>query len=80
MFREGRGGNRANYLNFYVGDTIAKNRVTIDLGVRYDRQGGEALPSETTANPAFPNVVPGIELRRLRRRRSRGTTSRRAPA
>ena len=60
VFREGRGGNRANYLNFYVGDTIALSRVTIDVGVRFDRQDGEALPSETLANPAFPSVVPGI--------------------
>ena len=60
VFREGRGGNRANYLNFYAGDTIAMNRVTIDLGLRFDRQDGEALPSETLANPAFPSVVPGI--------------------
>jgi hypothetical protein len=62
VFREGRGGNRANYLNFYVGDTIALNRVTIDLGVRFDRQDGEALPSDTLSNPAFPSVVPGIEF------------------
>jgi len=60
VFREGRGGNRANYLNFYVGDTIAMNKVTVDVGVRFDRQDGEALPSETQANPAFPTVVPGI--------------------
>jgi len=60
VFREGRGGNRANYLNFYVGDTIAMKRVTVDLGVRFDRQDGEALPSETESNPAFPSVVPGI--------------------
>ncbi len=60
VFRQGMGGNRANYLNFYVGDTIAMNRVTIDLGLRFDRQDGEALPSETLANPAFPSVVPGI--------------------
>ncbi len=62
VFREGRGGNRANYLNFYVGDTIAKNRMTIDLGLRFDRQDGEALPSDTQANPAFPSVVPGISF------------------
>ncbi len=60
VFRQGYGGNRANYLNFYVGDTISKNRVTIDLGVRFDRQNGEALPSETIANKAFPSVVPGL--------------------
>jgi len=62
VFREGSGGNRANYLNFYVGDTISLNRVTIDLGLRFDRQDGEALPSETKANPAFPAVVPGIKF------------------
>ena len=60
VFRQGKGGNRANYLDFYVGDTIAMNRVTIDLGVRFDRQDGEALPSETLSNKAFPSVVPGI--------------------
>lgn len=62
VFRQGNGGNRANYLNFYVGDTIAMNRVTIDLGVRFDRQDGEALPSETQSNPAFPAVVPGLKF------------------
>jgi hypothetical protein len=60
VFRQGLGGNRANYLDFYVGDTITRNRMTLDLGLRYDRQGGEALPSQTLANAAFPNVVPGI--------------------
>lgn len=62
VFREGSGGNRANYLNFYVGDTIAFDRITVDLGVRFDRQDGEALPSDTRANPAFPSVVPGISF------------------
>ena len=28
--------------------------------MRFDRQDGEALPSETLSNPAFPAVVPGI--------------------
>jgi hypothetical protein len=60
VFRQGFGGNRANYLNFYAGDTVSLNRVTIDLGLRFDRQNGEALPSNTEANPAFPTVVPGI--------------------
>ena len=36
--------------------------MTIDLGLRYDQQGGKALPSVTTANPAFPNVVPGLNF------------------
>ena len=38
------------------------NRMTIDLGLRYDHQWGKALPSETLANTAFPNVVPGLSF------------------
>ncbi|PYR23701.1 MAG: hypothetical protein DMF98_17855 [Acidobacteria bacterium] len=60
VFRQGYGGNRANYLDFYVGDTIQQTRTTIDLGVRFDRQWGLALPSTTLANKAFPTVVPGF--------------------
>lgn len=62
VYREGAGTNRASYINLYLGDTITMNRVTLDLGVRYDRQGGKALPSKTASNPAFPNLVPGIDF------------------
>ena len=60
VFRQGYGANRADYLDFYAGDTIARGPMTIDVGIRYDQQWGKALPSTTTANPAFPNVVPGL--------------------
>jgi hypothetical protein len=62
VFREGSGTNRTQYLDAYVGDTISKGRATIDLGVRYDHQGGRALPSVTAANPAFPSLVPGLNF------------------
>jgi hypothetical protein len=62
VFREGRGGNQTNYLNFYVGDTISMRRATIDVGLRFDRQDGEALPSETLPSAAFPELVPGISF------------------
>jgi hypothetical protein len=60
IFREGRGANRADYLDFYAGDTFAIARATVNVGLRYDRQWGAALPSSTAANPAFPTVVPGL--------------------
>jgi hypothetical protein len=62
IFREGSGTNRTSYADLYLGDTIAINRATIDVGVRYDRQGGAALASVTAANPAFPNLVPGLNF------------------
>jgi len=60
IFREGSGTNRAEYLDFYVGDTFSVARATINVGVRYDRQWGAALASSTASNPAFPTVVPGL--------------------
>jgi len=62
VFREGAGTNRTVYSNFYLGDTISRGRSTIDLGVRYDQQGGTALASVTNGNPAFPSLVPGIDF------------------
>ena len=62
VFREGSGTNRTTYADLYVGDTISKGRSTIDLGLRYDQQGGRALPSVTAANPGLPNVVPGLNF------------------
>ena len=59
-FRQGIGGNRVFYWDLYVGDTISMNRFTIDAGLRYDRQNGKALPSETLPNTAFPEVIPGL--------------------
>ena len=59
-FREGRGGNRANYLHAYLGDTLSRTRMTINFGVRFDRQWGSADASTTESNPAFPQLVPGI--------------------
>ncbi len=62
IYREGAGSNRTEYLDLYVGDTISKGRMTLDLGLRYDRQGGKALPSDTQSNGAFPELVPGISF------------------
>jgi hypothetical protein len=62
VYREGNGGNRADYFDVYLGDTIARGRFTFDLGLRYDRQWGKALPSTSEASPAFPALVPGINF------------------
>ncbi len=62
VYREGAGTNRAEYFNLYASDTISMNRLTLDFGVRYDRQWGRALPSQTSSNAAFPDLVPGIDF------------------
>jgi len=60
LFREGSGTNQTRYVDVYAGDTISKGRATLDLGLRFDHQGGQAMASNTSANPAFPALVPGI--------------------
>jgi Carboxypeptidase regulatory-like domain/TonB-dependent Receptor Plug Domain len=60
IYREALGTDRIEYLHFYGGDTISKGRLTIDAGVRYDRQWGRSLPSQTRGNPSFPNIMPGV--------------------
>ena len=60
VFRQGNGTNRANYYDFHIGDTIAKGRATINLGLRYDHQWGSALQSEIQGSKAFPTLVPGL--------------------
>jgi hypothetical protein len=62
VYRTGNGTNRAEYLDFYVGDTLAAGRATIDVGVRYDRQWGKAVASSTVSNPAFSASLPGISF------------------
>jgi hypothetical protein len=62
IYRNGDGTNRTEYLSLYVGDTFSRGRMTLDLGLRYDRQTGAALASTTESNRAFPDLVPGIEF------------------
>jgi hypothetical protein len=62
VWREGAGTDRIELWNLYVGDTITANRLTVDLGLRFDHQGGESLESNTLSNKAFPSLVPGIQF------------------
>ena len=60
VFRSSLGDNKADYFDVYGGDTISAGRATIDLGIRYDRQWGQALPATTQSNPAFGALMPGV--------------------
>ena len=66
VFRQGNGANRANYYDFHIGDTIAKGRATINVGLRYDRQWGSALQSEIAGQQSVSDARAGTDLCRLR--------------
>ncbi|HEY6546832.1 MAG TPA: TonB-dependent receptor [Vicinamibacteria bacterium] len=72
--KDSRGGDRAwvirdrvvsygnDYLNAYLGDTFTKDRFTLNLGLRFDRQSGENSASTAVANPGFPELLPGLDF------------------
>lgn len=62
IFRVGGGTNEVESFNLYVGDTMQRSRLTIDVGVRFDHQTGQALASSTEGNPVFPALVPGVRF------------------
>ncbi|HWW92354.1 MAG TPA: TonB-dependent receptor, partial [Vicinamibacteria bacterium] len=62
LYREGLGKNRTFYTNAYVGDTLTKDRLTLNLGLRFDHQTGRAAPTVIGGNGAFSNLVPGISF------------------
>jgi hypothetical protein len=48
------------YTDAYVGDTITKGPLTLNVGVRWDRQTAKNLPSVAPANPDFPTILPAV--------------------
>ncbi len=54
----GARGRRPSTPTLYVQDTLVKGNLTANVGLRYDRQGGENLASTVPANPVFPELLP----------------------
>ena len=46
----------------YLQDTLAINRMTFNLGVRWDRQANEALASSVPAHPFAPQWLPAVSF------------------
>jgi len=60
---------RARVVNFigqnydaFVGDTFSKGRLTVNAGVRWDRQTATNQPSVAPANTAFPDLLPSLSF------------------
>jgi hypothetical protein len=46
----------------YVQDTYTRNRLTLNLGLRYDRQDDAALAGQVPQNPHFPTIMPAVDF------------------
>jgi hypothetical protein len=66
IHREQSGRNRLHFMSAYVSDTLSAGRLTVDLGLRSDRQRAEALASRLAGNPAFPDLIAAVEYPRER--------------
>ena len=48
------------YANFYVGDTISWDRLTMNVGIRWDRQSSSVNPGQQPGHPLAPTLLPAV--------------------
>ena len=51
---------RGTYTNAYLGDTITWDRLTLNLGVRWDRAAASSRTLSQAGNPVLPNLLPDL--------------------
>jgi hypothetical protein len=47
-----------DYASAYLQDTLTQGNLTVNVGIRYDRQTGSNNPSTAPANPVLPGLLP----------------------
>jgi hypothetical protein len=62
LSRDGKANVEADYGNVFVQDTLSRGNLTANIGLRWDRQGGELLDTTVTANPVFPELLPATSF------------------
>ncbi len=60
--REAVLGYSGHYASGYIGDTYTKNRLTINAGVRLDRQKAVNSATAARANALFPELLPALQF------------------
>ncbi|HYX25465.1 MAG TPA: hypothetical protein VFC23_15045, partial [Thermoanaerobaculia bacterium] len=51
---------RTDYSALFVQDTLARGKLTMNFGLRWDRQGGRNEAAAVAANTAFPELLPAV--------------------
>jgi hypothetical protein len=60
LARDGARGVKTKYTSVYGQDTMSSGNLTLNVGLRYDKQGGDNLSSSAQANPLFPDLLPAV--------------------
>jgi Carboxypeptidase regulatory-like domain len=53
-------GTSGKYINAFIGDTISYDRLTLNFGVRWDRQASSVLAYAQNGNPLLPSLLPDL--------------------
>jgi len=61
FYRDADFMNRVNHVGAYMGDTFTRDRLTVNLALRWDRYVAFSLPSTAVANEARPDLLPDLE-------------------
>jgi len=60
LTRAGINRFKGEYKDAYVQDTLTAGRLTANVGLRWDVQGGRTLPTTVPANPVAPDLMPEV--------------------
>ncbi|HRB11724.1 MAG TPA: TonB-dependent receptor [Vicinamibacteria bacterium] len=60
VLRDAAPNNEGRYSSAYIGDVLTKDRLTVNLGVRFDGQNAKNLATTIPANKSFPTEVPAV--------------------
>ncbi|PYQ11845.1 MAG: hypothetical protein DMF80_20770 [Acidobacteria bacterium] len=61
FYRDTATGTRTDYATGYLADTFSRGRLTLNLGLRFDHQTGDNLPTSVAAHPLIPSELPGLD-------------------
>jgi hypothetical protein len=62
VHRDATPKNEGRYLHAYVGDVLTKDRLSVNFGVRFDRQTATNSATSVAANRSFPTLAPAVNF------------------
>jgi hypothetical protein len=61
FYRNANVARRVNHYGGYVGDTFTRDRLTVNVALRWDRYTAFSLPTTVEASLAVPDLLPALE-------------------
>jgi hypothetical protein len=61
VYRDRVAKYESEYATAYIGDTYSRERLTVNVGLRFDHQTANNVPSQTPANADFPQLLPALD-------------------